>query len=204
MSRHWFVRHGESVANAERWLAGHRDVPLTARGEEQARALRAALAGVSPDRVVSSDLLRARHTARLAWEGRSPEALVAPELRERHLGAWEGARVDDLVASGDMAALLSWDRGPPGGESHLTLAIRILRYLSAADDGADVVWFGHGGWIRTIAGLLDGTPLEAIGAHKVGNAEVVAREAPPGTWARLLAQLGVVDLSGPAKSPRVG
>lgn len=186
MSFHWFVRHGESVANANGWLAGHRDVPLTERGIAQASALKEVLAGIRPDRVVCSDLIRAKRTAELAWEGRTPEPIVAPALRERHLGAWEGAPIEQLRANGSANVLLSWEYGPPNGESHRALAIRALRYLALQDDGADVLWFGHGGWIRTVVGLLDAVPVGQIGSQKVANTELLARRVQHGTWARLL------------------
>ncbi len=62
----WLVRHGETPASLARKLAGWEDVPLTAHGEEQARALRPALEGERFDGVWCSDLQRAVRTARLA------------------------------------------------------------------------------------------------------------------------------------------
>lgn len=190
MSRYWFVRHGESEANAGGWLAGHRDVGLTPRGVAQARALRPALARVSPDRAVTSDLRRAVATAEIAWDGRGPVVQRAVEARERHLGAWEGESIERLQLGGGMNVLLSWDQGPPGGESHLALSRRALSLLAALDDGADLLLFGHGGWIRCVVGLVDGIPTDLVGRYKVGNAEVVEREVPRGRWAELRAALG--------------
>ena len=43
-----FVRHGQSVANAEGWVAGHVDTPLTELGKHQARQLRWILARRAP------------------------------------------------------------------------------------------------------------------------------------------------------------
>lgn len=180
------MRHGESAANAEGWLAGHRDVALTPAGVAQAEAAAATLAPISPARVVSSDLARAVHTAALAWGGRSPGVVAHAAVRERHLGEWEGRTIRSLRESGDMAALLSWERGPPGGESHQVLARRALGFLAAHDDGADTLLFGHGGWIRTVVGVLDGVPTGAIGAYKVGNTEVIERVVPRGRWQALL------------------
>lgn len=189
MTRHWFVRHGESVANRERWLAGHRDVALTERGVAQARALAAVLAPLAPGRVVTSDLRRAIDTAALAWGARAPAPLVLAGLRERDMGAWEGVPLDELRASGGMPALLAWADGPPGGESHLALARRALAFLAGLDDGVDTLWFGHGGWMRTVVGLIDGVPRGEIGAHKVANTELIERVVAPGTWSRLAAGL---------------
>ena len=185
----FLVRHGESVANAEGWLAGHQDVDLTARGVEQAKALRPRLAELRPDRVVSSDLLRAVRTASLAWDHRLPPVGRSLQGRERDLGAGEGRPIAELQRAGYGDVLVSWDLGPPGGESHRMLGIRALRWLESVDDGRDTLVFGHGGWIRTVVGLVDGTPLDEIGRFKVENTEVIHREVPPGTWTALLERI---------------
>lgn len=182
MARYWFVRHGESVANAEGWLAGHRDVPLTPAGIAEARALAGTLRAVRPERVWSSDLERAWKTAAIAWNHRLPPARRTPRLRERHLGEWEGRSLAELGREGAVEVLLAWDREPPGGESHRTLAVRVLSFLADSEDGADTLVFAHGGLIRTVVGLLDGVPLDLVGRVKVANTEVLARDVAPGAW----------------------
>ncbi|MCB9684749.1 MAG: histidine phosphatase family protein [Alphaproteobacteria bacterium] len=184
MPRFWFVRHGESVANAEGWLAGHRDVPLTARGEEQARALAPQLRALTPDRVVASDLQRAWRTGALAWNHRLPPVSRIPELRERHVGRWEGVPIGQLAEAGAMSVLTSWEGAPPEGESQEVLSVRVLAWLAANDD-QDTLIFAHGGVIRCVVGLLDREPTERIGYGKVGNTEVITRDVAPGTFARL-------------------
>ena len=72
MSQWIFVRHGQSVANAEGWLSGWEDVPLTSQGIEEARLAQKELEGEIFNRVLCSDLQRARHTAALILEGRPP------------------------------------------------------------------------------------------------------------------------------------
>jgi len=182
----WFVRHGESTANAGRWLAGHRDPPLTATGRDQAMALREPLRELRPAVVWSSDLQRAMQTAALAWDG--PVTPVAA-LRERSLGDLEGQALAAVTAAGQRASLRTWFPGPPGGESLRELANRLLGWLAAHDRGTDAMLFCHAGPIRTLVGLLDGTPRDRIGLRKVGNTEVVARQIGPQTWAQLHASV---------------
>jgi probable phosphoglycerate mutase len=160
-------------------------VDLTARGEEQARAIGRELAGVGARRVLASDLRRAWRTAELAWEGRSPAPVRVPALRERHAGAWEGAPIAELSRVGAMEVMLSWAGSPPGGESQEVVALRAMDFLASVDDGSDTVVFAHGGLIRCVVGLLDGVDTDHIGRTKVGNVEVAARSVPPGTFARL-------------------
>jgi len=62
-----FLRHGESVGNAEDRFQGHADFPLTGKGRDQARSLveRWQLEGVTFDKCIASPLLRASQTAEI-------------------------------------------------------------------------------------------------------------------------------------------
>jgi broad specificity phosphatase PhoE len=64
-------------------------VPLTAAGREQAEAARAAFAGVSFDRVLTSGLARTDETARIVAPQHEPEH--RPEFEE-----WRGGRLVDI------------------------------------------------------------------------------------------------------------
>ncbi len=191
-----FLRHGESTANAGGTLAGWEDVPLTPLGEQQARAAGAQILGLELARVVTSDLERALRTAELVlgvWSaGRAtrPPIIATPSLRERHLGAWSGLSLAELRADGRNETLFGWDTRPPEGESHLDLARRSLRALASLDEDLPTLFVSHGGLLRTLFGLLDGTPRDQIGRNRIPNAVPVSREIAPGTWARLRAELG--------------
>ena len=65
-----FLRHGESVGNAEDRFQGHADYPLTGKGRDQARALaeRWQAEGKAFDRCIASPLLRACQTAEIISE----------------------------------------------------------------------------------------------------------------------------------------
>jgi broad specificity phosphatase PhoE len=97
----WFVRHGETVANASRITQGQQPGRLTRTGALQAAALGERLQrdhDVSPfDVVLCSDLLRCRQTCHLATKGFCHEPKVArtdPLLRERAVGVYEGLAHD--------------------------------------------------------------------------------------------------------------
>ena len=186
----WFVRHGESVANAEGWLSGHRDVVLTDRGEAQARRVGRLLQDKPFVRAFSSDLQRAQRTAEIVIGARRIPLQIAPELRERNLGTYEGRDRAQLKAEGRFAMLLTWDQAPPGGESHLDLARRVLPWLTTVDDEQDTLVVSHGGMIRTIVGLLDGDDPAELGRHHVHNCAPIRREVALGTWERLRAHVG--------------
>jgi glucosyl-3-phosphoglycerate phosphatase len=185
------ARHGESVANAQGWLAGYKDVALTPTGEAQARALAALLSPVPFGRVVSSDLTRAVETARPVVEGRPGVPwLITPALRERDLGEWAEVRREALRASGEMSRLVSWWGRPPGGESHDDLMRRALPYLASLPTlDAPSLLVGHGGLNRALLGLYDGLPLDQIGARRIQNVEWRVIQVPQRGFAALLDRL---------------
>ncbi len=177
MAQWIFIRHGESVANAEGWLAGHRDAPLTARGEQQARAIRAAVAEAGPVRAFSSDLSRARRTAEIILEDLDVTLIVAQALRERGLGSWEGANKASLRESGELNIAMSFPGRPPGGESLRDVAERAMAFLASVGeiDGPTLV-VAHGGLLRSVLGILDGLPESEIGTWDIKNTEMLVRE----------------------------
>ncbi len=95
----YMVRHGESVGNKNRAFLGHTDLPLTEKGEAQARATARYLAsiGFRPDVVYASPLCRAYKTTELALSLiDAPTPIPHDGLREIYAGDWEGELFDDL------------------------------------------------------------------------------------------------------------
>jgi probable phosphoglycerate mutase len=142
----WLVRHGETPASHGRTLAGWIDVPLTARGEAQAAALRPHLAEHSFDGVWSSDLVRAVTTARLAWG----EPTRDRRLREIAFGDLEGVGYMELDQSAREALMGFEEFSAPGGESLHDLRSRVLSFIDGLPAGRHAL-FTHGGVVRTLA-----------------------------------------------------
>ncbi|MEN0062827.1 MAG: histidine phosphatase family protein [Myxococcota bacterium] len=191
MSRLAFVRHGQSLANARRVHAGQSDDDLSPLGIIQARRLAATLEGWTIDRLVSSDLKRAVHTAQLAWPHATPRLETYAALRERDIGEWEGIARDSPIKGRHPNRLLTWDEGPPGGESLHQLATRVMKWFIEHDDGSRMLIVVHGGVIRCILGLLDDLPYEHIGALKIANVQVERRDVSPERWSQLATRLRV-------------
>lgn len=143
--RLWLVRHAATDWSEAHRFCGSTDVPLNARGRQQARALGERLAAEGFTSTWSSDLARAEETGRLAVGG----AAADPRLRELHFGELEGKRWEDCTA--DMrAALLAFDGfRAPGGESVGELRSRVLAFVDTLADG-DYLVFTHGGVIRVL------------------------------------------------------
>lgn len=144
----WLARHGETEWSRDGRHTGRTDIPLTAAGEEQARALREPLAAVSFDRVLSSPLARARETCELAGLGARAE--LRDELLEWDYGDYEGITSAE-IRERDPSWLL-WRDGCPGGESPAAVGARVDA-LIAELLGADgtIAVFAHGHLLRVLA-----------------------------------------------------
>ena len=68
MIKLYVVRHGETDGNVQQWYQGSTDVPLNARGIEQAQCLSRFLKDVPFSGIYSSTLQRARRTAEIVAE----------------------------------------------------------------------------------------------------------------------------------------
>jgi phosphoserine phosphatase len=120
------ARHGESEYSAQGLLNGDDSVAvgLTPAGVEQARELGRVLEPV--DLCVTSQMPRARETARLALGERPVPVEVWPELNDPRAGRFEGKPLDDYRVWAWSAG--SQEPSPGGGESRVESA---RRYVSA-------------------------------------------------------------------------
>ena len=156
----FFFRHGETDWNVERRFQGHTDIPLNARGREQALALIEPLRAARIECVLSSDLSRAIDTARAVTEALALPMHVHAGLREARLGAAEGRTMDELKALFGADTLARWrsplhsdlDARYPGGESGEEVLSRVLTTLvELLPQGVSRVGVStHGGVIRRL------------------------------------------------------
>jgi broad specificity phosphatase PhoE len=163
------IRHGESIWNAEGRWQGWANIPLSAAGEEQAKAAGERLAALSPLRfsaIHASDLSRAHQTAEIisAYVDCSPVTAI-PGLRERHVGEFQGVLSSDIAVRWPHLAE-AWNRGipfdPPGGEVASEFQARILaavhELLAAAEEESTLLAVSHGGVIRALENHLGVAP----------------------------------------------
>lgn len=184
-----FIRHGQSVANAEGWFAGHRDAPLTPLGREQAEAARARVQGLSFDRALCSDLSRAHDTATIITRDRGPGLEITEALRERTCGRWEGRPIAELEAEGVMSSFSGWDTRPGGGESLRDVAARVCNLFAGLPEVGATLVVSHGALMRAVIGVLDGRPESEIGTWRPTNCEVVHRDVSAAQWRALARRL---------------
>lgn len=142
------VRHGETAWTVTGQHTGRTDIPLTARGEDQARALGKRLREMRFDDVFTSPLQRARRTCELAGFGTI--ATVDTDLAEWDYGDYEGRRTAEIRA--DHPAWRLFEDGCPNGESAADVGARADRVIDRLRRrGGNVLLFGHRDMLRVIA-----------------------------------------------------
>ncbi|MFC7244526.1 bifunctional RNase H/acid phosphatase [Catellatospora aurea] len=151
------VRHGETELTAQKRYSGRGDVPLSAVGEEQAAAAGRRVAGMRPDRVVSSPLSRCKATAAaIASAAGGIPVSVENDLIECDFGVWEGLTFGDVREQYPAeldAWLASTSVAPPKGESFQQVAKRVrgvMGKLQKAYEGQTVVIVSHVSPIKLI------------------------------------------------------
>lgn len=166
----YFVRHGESEANAAGRFAGRTDSPLTALGRRQAEAVADSLAATRFDRVVSSDLSRARDTAAAIARRQGLAVETVEDLREIDMGDAAGRQFEDARQHPDWSpdGFLQW----PGGESldqALARATAALDRIVRTSPGRTICIVGHGGITRILVSHFLGL-LPKLYRHATGSA----------------------------------
>jgi broad specificity phosphatase PhoE len=165
----WLVRHGETEWARLGRHTSRTDVPLTAAGEAQARALGGQLVEHTFALVLTSPMSRASSTAALAGYGEA--AVPDPDLREWDYGRLEGRLTSDI--RGEFPDWTIWNGPWPDGETIDQVAARADRVLARvrAADG-DVLVFGHGHLLRVLAARWLGLPPTAGALFALGTATI--------------------------------
>ena len=144
----YLARHGETAWSLSGQHTGLTDVPLTERGERNARRLGERLAGLAFAKVFTSPLQRAARTCELA--GFRAAAEFDRDLVEWNYGKYEGLRTVEIQAERPNWQLFR--DGCPAGESPDQVGARADRVVSRlrAIKG-DVLIFSSGHFLRVLA-----------------------------------------------------
>src|SRR5262249_5492088 len=151
----YLARHGETAWTISGQHTGLTDIPLTERGERNARRLGERLRGLSFAHVLTSPLQRAARTCELAGFG--AVARVDPDLGEWNYGQFEGLTTAEIRKKRP-----DWDLfrdGCPGGESVADVgarADRVIARLRALE--GDVLLFSSGHFLRVLGARWLGVP----------------------------------------------
>ena len=139
----YYLRHGETEANAAGTIAGSLDVELTTLGRDQARLAARALESEPITAIYASPLRRARETAQPVAEALGLPVTLLEEIAERNWGELEGMPRH------------SHARGvkPPGGESTEAFMRRVLAGFARIDAEVPLI-VAHSGVFRVLCRTL--------------------------------------------------
>lgn len=169
--RIWLVRHGETEWSLSGRHTGRTDVPLTPDGRRQAEALGRHLAGRAFALVLTSPLLRARETCRLAGWGEVAE--VSDDLQEWDYGIYEGRTTSEIRAREPGWTI--WAATVLEGETVEQVGRRCRRVIERAEAaGGDVALFAHAHVLRILSACWIGRPPEDGRFFTLGTASISA------------------------------
>ena len=144
----YLARHGETAWSLSGQHTGMTDLPLTERGERNARRLGGRLGGLTFRKVFTSPLQRAARTCELAGFGSAAER--DSDLLEWNYGKYEGRTSADIhVERPDWQLFRD---GCPGGESPDQIGARVDRMVGKVRSiEGDVLLFSSGHVLRVLA-----------------------------------------------------
>jgi broad specificity phosphatase PhoE len=187
MTRCYLVRHAQTAWNHDNRLQGHSDLPLNSLGDQQAQSLAHFFASRHLSGIFTSHLQRSRQTAQAIAEGNGHRLtpVIAQELAEMHLGAWEGLTPEDIDRQFN-GAYEQWRTEPssvriPHAEPLEAFRGRVRRVLqqilSGLADGKDgeYVIVSHGGVIAAVlADVLEANYDALLRRLRLDNAGITA------------------------------
>jgi broad specificity phosphatase PhoE len=155
-----FLRHGESIGNAQFRWQGQSDYALTDKGRAQARAAaeRWKAEGQTFDLIISSTLVRAKETAEIIAAAVNAPIEYDPILLERHIGEMEGLTAEEVRKRPQPPYVTPYD--PIGGEGEGDWALflragQALHSLLRRRPGSYLI-VSHGGLLNQMMNAIIG------------------------------------------------
>jgi broad specificity phosphatase PhoE len=155
-----FLRHGESIGNAQSRWQGQSDYALTEKGRLQAQALAARwnAEGVKFDLIIASPLVRARETAEIVSTALEAPVELDSILMERHIGEMEGLTAEEVRRRPQPPYVTPYDSIGGEGEGDWALFLRagqaLHRLLRRAPGKYLIV--SHGGLLNQLMNAIVG------------------------------------------------
>ena len=155
-----FLRHGESIGNAQSRWQGQSDYALTDKGRRQANAVaeRWKSEGVKFDLVIASPLVRAKETAEIIASALDAKIEIDPILLERNIGEMEGLTVDEVRKRPQPPYVTPYDSVGGEGEGDWALFLRAgqaLHDLVRRSPGSYLI-VSHGGLLNQLMNAIIG------------------------------------------------
>lgn len=155
-----FLRHGESLGNAQSRWQGQSEYPLTDKGRAQARALAERWKNENAhfDLIISSPLTRAKETAQIVADTLQADILLDPIWMERDIGEMEGLTAEEVRQKPRPPYVTPYDPIGGDGEGDWALFLRAgqaLHALLKRPPGSYLV-VSHGGLLNQLMHAVTG------------------------------------------------
>lgn len=182
------IRHGQSEWNLENRFTGWTDVPLSPKGEEEARNAGKKIKGYKFDKVYTSVLQRAIKTYELAAEAAGFNHLPVEKnkaLNERMYGDLQGLNKEETRKKFGAKQVQLWRRSfdvaPPNGESLKDTADRVLPYWYSQIEpdlkaGKNILVVAHGNSLRALMMHLENLSKEEVVKLEIPTGEPILYE----------------------------
>lgn len=178
MNKIGLIRHGCTNWNRERRAQGHSDIPLCEEGFDQAEKLANRIASEKWDVIYSSDLQRAKGTAKTIAEKVDIEIHLDTRLRERHGGQIEGTTEAERIKEWGE----NWRALDLGIETSAEMSLRgmaCLEEIIAKHLNENILVVSHGAFIKQLLRtLFPHTDVE----NSLKNCSVTVLETDGDTW----------------------
>lgn len=149
-----FIRHGESLGNVDHKVYYNMPdwkVPLTKKGEEQARKIGEELHYEYFNAIIHSPYIRAAETAKIINGELTNKAnmIENPLCREREWGSLRN-EIESVETEEQKEELFDFFRRPQGGESFADLYQRAIIFFNEIDKMgySDIIVVSHGEFIK--------------------------------------------------------
>lgn len=164
----YLVRHGKIDCGEKKLYIGTTDLPLCEEGIKQARALKDFFIPIDLEKAYVSPLKRCRQTSELILEGKIVESTIVEDLKEIHMGTWEGKSFEHIKKQFPEQFE---ERGcnidtfvPPMGESFELLQKRVIPVFESIvkNTAGNILIVAHAGVNRVILSKILGLSLSEL------------------------------------------
>jgi len=163
------IRHGQTDWNATRRVQGQSESVLTPLGKQQAAALGREISRHNIDRAYCSSSVRARETAEQLFKYCNIQVEYLDDLREIHLGPWEGRLYDEIEVASPEDYNHFWQQphlfSVDGAETFLELqqrGMKVLTDICKHTQQMEVAIVSHGALIKSILCHYEGKHLSRL------------------------------------------
>lgn len=174
----YLVRHGESESNVSKRFSGITDVELTEKGCLQATRAGKKLKGKRIDKIFSSSLKRARHTAELIADEigfNKKDIIIEKSLTEVNFGIFENLTweeiIDQYAEESEKWIEFKHKYKFPKGEGYSDIISRISDFMDNVTDNSLIVT--HYGVIQSILLYYKIADDETLWDYKISNCAIL-------------------------------